>query len=154
MGASVSRPSRPAVFRGPLGSSAHGQEPFVQVPPSPQTVPHDPQLFESVCRFTQVTTLDPASPPASVPASVPASPLVPPHDESPVPHVQTPAAQEPPGPHLLLQAPQLAGLFCTLTHTDGLPHSRSPVGHWQVPPLQTRPPVQATPHAPQFISSV
>ncbi len=94
-------------------------------------VPQVPQLFRSVCAFTQVD----------------------PHCVCPIGHTQTPAVHVAVAGQTLPHAPQFDGSVCRSTQL--LPHCDCPLGHVHMPPEQLRDASgQTLPHAPQFDESI
>ena len=81
-----------------------------------------------------------------------------PHLVVPPTHTQTLAAQKPPAPHWVPQAPQFEGSFVMFTQRAlaPLPHSTVPPVHiaWQPPPLHTEPAPHTVPQVPQLPGSL
>jgi hypothetical protein len=109
--------------------------PFVQVALPGQTLPHAPQLFESVIGFVQT---DPEAP-----GHVTFGMVQLPHWL--FAHITVP-------PHAAPQLPQLLGSVVVSTHA--VPQVVEVAEHAQTPPLQDCPVPQAMPHPPQFAESV
>lgn len=120
--------TQPAAPQSVWDANGQTQLPDVQVRPTPQTLPHAPQLASSLCKRTQVV------PHGDADESLHRQPEV----------VQLCAALQ-----TIPQPPQLLGSSAGMQVSP----QYTPLGQVQAPDMHTSPGEQVVPHEPQFASS-